>query len=177
MLVQLDKDTWEVSDTDRLEEVLANLSDRAEAQGRLVTELIVGNQPMTDRELVPQTLSKVASSYGSITAKSERMDSIVQHSEETGKKFGQQVRSQAQQVVEDFRQGKCVMQQLDQWFGQIADYLEWVQIQGSVCVPQSKESQDLSYWVNELLHARKNLDTVRITDMLEYEIIPRLPQE
>ena len=41
MLVQLDEETWEVSDTDRLEEVLANLSDRAEAQGRLVTQLIL----------------------------------------------------------------------------------------------------------------------------------------
>ena len=176
MLVQLDEDTWEVSDTDRLEEVLANLSDRAQAQGRLVTELTVGNQPMTDRELVPPTLSKVASSFGSIAAKSERMDRIVQHSGETAEKFGQQLRSQAQEVVEDFRQGRGVMRQLDQWFGQIADYLEWVQIQQSVSRGQPKELQDLSYWVNELVHARKDLDNVRITDMLEYEIIPRLPQ-
>jgi len=176
MLVQLDEETWEVSDTDRLEEVLANLSDRAQAQGRLVTELTVGNQPMTDRELVPPTLSKAASSFGSIAAKSERIDSIVQHSGETGKKFGQHLRSQVQQVVEDFRQGRGVMRQLDQWFGQIADYLEWVQIQQSVCGLPAKEPQDLAYWVNELLDARKNLDEVRIADMLEYEVIPRLPQ-
>ena len=50
MLVQLDEETWEVSDTDRLEEVLANLSDRAQAQGRLVTELTVGNRPMRSEE-------------------------------------------------------------------------------------------------------------------------------
>ena len=37
MLVQLDEEKWEVSDTVRLDEVLANLSDRAESQGRLVT--------------------------------------------------------------------------------------------------------------------------------------------
>ncbi len=177
MLVQLDEETWEVSDTDRLEEVLANLSDRAQAQGRLVTELTVGNQPMTDRELVPPTLSKVASSFGSIAAKSERMDSIVQHSGETGKKFGQLLRSRAQQLVEDFRQGRGVMRQLDQWFGQIADYLEWVEVQRSVSGLPSKEPQDLAYWVNELMNARKNLDDVRIADMLEYELIPRLPQQ
>jgi hypothetical protein len=176
MLVQLDEETWEISDTDRLDEVLANLSDRAEAQGRLVTELIVGNRPMTDRELVSPTLSKVASSFGSISAKSEPMASIVQHSAETGKKFGQHLRSQAQQTVEDFRQGRGVMRQLDQWFGQIADYLEWVHIQESVSREQPKELQDLSYWVNELMNARKNLDNVRIADMLEYEIIPMLPQ-
>ena len=176
MLVQLDEDTWEVSDTDRLEDVLAILSDRAHAQGRLVTELTVGNRPMTDRELVPPTLSKVASSFGSIAAKSEQIHSIIQHSGETAKKFGQQLRSQAQAAVKNFRQGRGVMRQLDQWFGQIADYLEWVQIQQSVSGGQPEESQDLSYWVNELVNARKNLDEVRIADMLEYELIPRLPQ-
>lgn len=176
MLVQLDEATWEVSDTDRLEEVLANLSDRAQAQGRLVTELTVGNRPMTDRELVPPTLSKMASSFGSIAAKSEEINNIIQHSSETGKSFGQELRSQAQDAVKSFRQGRGVIRQLDQWFGQIADYLEWVQIQESVSGRQPKESQDLSYWVNELVNARKNLDEVRIADLLEYEIIPRLPQ-
>ena len=176
MLVQLDEKTWEVSDTDRLEEVLADLSDRAQAQGRLVTQLVVGDQPMTDRELVPPTLAKVASTFGSIAAKSEQMDSILKNSEETARKFGLQIRVNAQQLVEDFRQGKSGLRQLDQWFGQIADYLEWVQIQESVSGSSSKEPQDLSHWVNELMNARKNMDDVRVADMLEYEIIPRLPQ-
>ena len=176
MLVQLDEATWEVSDTDRLEDVLANLSDRAHAQGRLVTELIVGNRPMTDHELVPPTLSKMVSSFGSIAAKSQQIHRIIQDSNETGKKFGQELRSQAQDAVKNFRQGRGVVRQLDQWFGQIADYLEWVQIQQAVGGGQSKESQDLSYWVNELINARKALDEVRIADMLEYEVIPRLPQ-
>ena len=176
MLVQLDEDSWEVSDTDRLEDVLANLSDRAHAQGRLVTELTVGNRSMTDRELVPPTLSKVASSFGSIAAKSEQIKSIIQQSSDTAKKFGQELRSQAQDAMKNFRQGRGVMRQLDQWFGQIADYLEWVQNQQSVSGGQPKEPQDLSYWVNELVNARKNLDEVRIADLLEYELIPRLPQ-
>ncbi len=176
MLVQLDEETWEVSDTIRLEEVLANLSDRAEAQGRLVTELLVGNQPMTDRELVPLTLAKTASSFGTIAAKSERMDNIVQHSQETGKKFGQQIRVDAQQLVEEFRQGKPVIQKLDQWFGRMADYLEWAQIQHSIQGASEKESPELAHWVNELMKAREDADEVRMTDMLEYEVIPRLPE-
>jgi len=176
MLVQLDEETWEVSDAVRLEEVLANLSDRAEAQGRLVTQLTVDNQPMTDRELVPPTLARVASSFGTITAKSEQMDSIIEHSGETGKKFGQQICLCAQQLVEDFRHGRGVMWQLDQWFGQMADYLEWVQIQQAIKGSQPKEQQDLSCWINELMKARENLDDVRMADMLEYEVIPRLPQ-
>ena len=176
MLVQLDEKTWEVSDTDRLEEVLADLSDRAQAQGRLVTQLMVGDQPMTDRELVPPTLAKVASTFGSISAKSERMDSILQNSDETAKKFGNQIRVEAQQLVQDFRQGKNGMRPMDQWFGQMADYLEWAQFQQSVSNAPSNEIQDLSYWVNELMNARKNLDEVRVADMLEYEVIPRLPE-
>lgn len=176
MLVQLDEKTWEVSDTDRLEEVLADLSDRAQAQGRLVTQLVVGDQPMTDRELVPQTLAKAANMFGRIAAKSERMDSILQNSEETARKFGHQIRMIAQQLVEDFRQGRSGIRSLDQWFGQIADYLEWAHIQQSVGGSSPKEPQDLSHWVNELMNARKNMDDVRVADMLEYEIIPRLPQ-
>ena len=176
MLVHLDEETWEVNDTVRLEEVLANLSDRAEAQGRLVTELLVGNRPMTDRELVPSTLSQMVSSFGSIEAKSERMENIVQQSCETANKFGQQLRIQAQRVVEGFRQGKGVLRSLDQWFGQMADYLEWVQIQQSVSGSAPKEPQELCHWVKELMDARQTADDVRIADMLEYEVIPRLPQ-
>ncbi len=175
MLVQLDEKTWEVSDTDCLEDVLADLSDRAQVEGRMVTQLVVGDQRMTDRELVPLTLTKVASTFGSISAKSERMDSILQNSGQTAKKFGCQLRMTAQQLVEAFRQGKKGMRQLDQWFGQIADYLEWIQNQQAVRGALPKESQDLSHWVNELMNARKNLDEVRVTDMLEYEVIPRLP--
>jgi hypothetical protein len=176
MLVQLDEETWEVNDTVCLEEVLANLSDRAQAQGRLVTQLLVGNRPMTARELVPPTLAKVASTFGSIAATSEQIESIVQDSEETGQKFGKQLRVEAQQMLADFRQGRGVMGKLDQWFGQIADYLEWVQIQQAVNGPHSKDTLGLSHWVNELMNARKSLDKVRMVDMLEYEVIPRLPE-
>ena len=156
MLVQLDEETWEMNDTVRLEEVLATISDRAQAQGRLVTELLVGNKPMTDRELVPLNLSKVASTFGTIVAKSKKMNNILQHSEETGKKFGQQIRSDAQQLVEELRQGKSVMQKLDQWFGKMADYLEWAQIQRTVSGSQQQEAKGLSYWVNELMNAGKH---------------------
>jgi hypothetical protein len=176
MLVQLDEEKWEVSDTAQLEEVLANLSDRAEAQGRLVTNLYVGNRPMTDRELVPRTLSQVASTFGTISAKSERMESLVRRSGETGKKFGQQLRADAQKVLEEFRQGRGGLLHLDQWFGRMADYLEWIQIQQSVVGSQPTQSQDLSHWVNELMLARQSIDEVRVADMLEYEVIPRLPQ-
>ena len=174
MQVQLDEDIWEVSDRAQLGEVLANLSDRAQAKGCLVTELKVGNQKMTDRELVPPTLAQVASSFGSIAAVSKRVETIVQYSKETGKKFGEQLRVQGQKFVDDFRQGHGKIRHLDQWFGQMADYLEWLQIHESVEIKKPEVPQDLSFWITELLNAREIEDEVRIADMLEYEVIPRL---
>jgi hypothetical protein len=174
MQVRLDEDIWEVNDSIQLGAILANLSDRAQAKGCLVTELMVGNRKMTDRELVPLTLVQVASSFGSISAVSQRLENIVQYSEETGKKFGQQLSLQGQKFVNDFRQGHGIFRQLDQWFGQMADYLEWLQIQESVGTEKSEFAHDLSYWVNELMNARENEDEVKIADMLEYELIPRL---
>ncbi len=174
MHVQLDEEIWEVGDRVQLGEVLANLSDRAQAKGCLVTELIVGNRKMTDRELVPPTLAQVASSFGSIAAVSKHVETIVQYSEKTGKQFGEQLRVQGQKFVDTFRQGHGNFHQLDQWFGQIADYLEWLQIHESVGLKKPETTQDLLFWVNELLNAREIEDEVRIADMLEYEVIPRL---
>ncbi len=174
MHVQLDEETWEVGDRVQLGEVLANLSDRAQAKGCLVTELIVGNRKMTDRELVPPTLAKLASSFGSIAAVSKQVETIVQYSEKTGQKFGVQLRDQGKKFVDSFRRGDGKYHQLDQWFGQIADYLEWLQVHESMGLKKSEVIHDLTFWIKELLNARENEDGVRIADMLEYEVIPCL---
>ena len=98
----------------------------------------------------------------------------MQYSEETGVKFGQQIRLKAQKLVDDFRQGHGFIRQLDQWFVPMADYLEWLQIHESMGTQKSEIVQDLVFWVNELLRAREIEDEVRIADILEYEVIPRL---
>jgi hypothetical protein len=174
MHVQLDEETWEVSDRVQLGEVLANLSDRAQAKGCLVTELRVGNRKMTDRELIPPTLAQVAGSFGSITAVSKRLETIVQYSEETGSRFGKQLSFQAQKCVDDFRQGHGNFFSLDQWFGQMADYLEWLQIYESLGNQRPEVARDMASWVSEIINARNKGDAVRIADILEYEVIPRL---
>ena len=176
MQVRLDEDIWEVNDSIQLGAILANLSDRAQAKGCLVTELKVGNREMTDRELIPPTLAQVASSFGSIAAISKSLESIVQYSEETGEKFGQQLCLQGQKFVDDFREGNGKFRHLDQWFGQMADYLEWLQIHESVGLEKPAVVPDLSFWVNELTNAREIEDEVRVADMLEYEVLPRLSQ-
>ncbi len=173
MQVQLDEEIWEMSDELRLEVVLANLSDRAQERGRLVTQLVVGEREMTDRDLIPVTLSQLAGTFGKIAAKSERLENIVQDSQQTACNFGQQLYHEAQRLMQEFRLGMGAMRLLDQWFGQMADYLEWLQIHQSVAAQESTE-QGLTHWVNELIAARNGEDSVRIADLLEYEIIPRL---
>jgi hypothetical protein len=174
MRVKLDEDIWEVSDSVQLGQVLADLSDRAQAKGCLVTELLVGNRKMTDRELVSPILAKMASSFGSIAAVSKRLENIVEYSQKTGDKFGQQVCLQGQSFVNKFRQGHGNFRELDQWFGQMADYLEWLQVHESVGLKKPKVLEELACWVNELMKAREIEDVVRIADMLEYEVLPRL---
>jgi hypothetical protein len=56
----------------------------------------------------------------------------------------------------------------------MADYLEWLQIHESVGHKKPEIAQDLSLWVKVLMNARENEDEVRIADMLEYEVLPRL---
>ncbi len=176
MQVQLDEEVWEMNDSLRLEEVLADVSDRAQAKGRLVTELKVGNQHMTDRELLPHTLAKLAGPFGSITAKSEQIERILHNSQETANDYRHQLKQQVQDLVGEYRRGQGMVQKLDSWFGQIADYLEWAQIRQAVkpLDSQRKEHQSLVYWVDELMMARKQGDNVKIADVLEYEILPLL---
>ena len=173
MRVTLDKDVWEIEDHVRLEDVLADLSDRAQARGRLVTKLTVGNRPMTDRELVPNTLSQPARDFAPIFAESESVETIVQKSEKTAQKFAQQINKAAQELVKNFRMGVPSLQPMDRWLGQMADYLEWGHISQSLGKQRGKASF-LQGWVEELLEARHSSDQVRIADILEYEIIPLL---
>ena len=59
---------------------------------------------------------------------------------------------------------------LDAWLGKLADYIELVE-SGRRTAPSSKA---LTPWVQELLEARAERDVVRLADLLEYELIPRL---
>ncbi len=173
MRVQLDHDMWEMEDTARLEEVLADISDRAQAKGRLVTTLHVANRTMTDRELVPQTLSQPAKLFDPIRALSERVETLVQQSEDTAKKFVQQINQEAQSIVEGFRAGNPSIVALDRWFGQMADYVEWGHIHDNLGLSGGYAS-NFKGWLEELMIARNGRDYVRVADILEYEIIPLL---
>ena len=106
MHVQLDEEMLEMSDSARLEEVLARISDTAEEKGRLVTKLMVGDQSFTDRDLVPSLLSQPARMFGMVVATSQTMQSIVDSGAESARKMGASLKSEGQHFVQSLRKGE-----------------------------------------------------------------------
>ena len=51
MHITLDEEQWQVSDESSLMEILATISDRAQAQHRMVTSLTIGGKAISDRDL------------------------------------------------------------------------------------------------------------------------------
>jgi hypothetical protein len=174
MHVQLDEEVWEMADSARLEEVLARISDRAHANARLVTHLMVGERSFTDRDLLPTVLSQPAGVFGKVVAKSQRIQAVLQDGEPIAKKFAGSLQSKGKYLVRSLRAGETPFRQIDEWFGQLADFVEWAELAHSSRLPHSSE-ESLTGWINQVLEARNHTDTVRLADILEYEVLPRLP--
>jgi hypothetical protein len=86
-------------------------------------------------------------------------------------RFSSTLRAQAQGFLTPLRMNGIIPSSLDRWFGQLADYMELLQVAG----PGSQaDLQALSPWIQDLLDARSIQDPVRIADILEFEILPRL---
>ncbi|GJL62321.1 MAG: hypothetical protein NPIRA04_09750 [Nitrospirales bacterium] len=174
MQVQLDEEVWEMSDTVRLEEVIARVSDMAHDRGCLVTNLTVGSRSYTDRDLVPSVLSQVAGPLGNVVATSQPLQSIVASGVASAQEYGRSLQADGDQLVQAFRRGEKRFRQLDEWFGRLADYVEWVELTRTVESTVVK-SDSMVNWLQEVLDARERTDIVGLADLLEFEIMPRLP--
>ena len=62
---------------------------------------------------------------------------------------------------------------LDGWLGRLADYVEAAEQDRRRT--SMEESNSLVPWIAELLETRARKDHVRMVDLLEYELLPRLP--
>ena len=174
MQVQLDEEVWEMADTVKLEEVIVRVSDAAHARGCLVTNLMVGQRSFTDRDLVPAVLSQEAGPMGNVRATSQPLQSVVEGGAQSAQKFGAGLKADAGNLVRAFRCGEKRFRQLDDWFGRLADYVEWAEIAKTVGTSHSS-SDSMVNWLQEIIGARERGDTVGIADLLEFEIVPRLP--
>ncbi|TKB92018.1 MAG: hypothetical protein E8D41_09050 [Nitrospira sp.] len=173
MRITLDQDQWDVSDDQLVGEVLAQVSDRAHARHRLVTSLKLGGRLITDRDLQPMLLGMLLKEVGSIDACSQDIPQIMTNATPTITRFSSTLKAEAQGFLTPLRMNGIIPSALDRWFGQLADYMELLQVAG----PSSQAGDDLqalSPWIQDLLDARSIQDPVRIADILEFEILPRL---
>jgi len=168
MQVTLDQEQWEVGSDRTLGEVLAEVSERAHRNARIVTSLVVDQRRITDRDLDAAFLAERVSRFGALTACSQSQAEIVRSAQASISRYVEEIRREGNGLVDGFRAGTGSFPSLDRWLGQLADYIE-VAESGS-----SGKGGELPRFVQALLNARMGGDPVLIADVLEYEILPRL---
>lgn len=173
MRITLDHDQWDVSDDQRVSEALAQVSDRAHARRRLVTSLKLGGRSITDRDLQPLLLGKRLEEVGPIDACSQDMPEIMANAAPAIARFASTLNTEAQGFLVPLRTSGTIPSALDQWFGKLADYMELLQGAGQD-VQADNGSRILFSWVQGLLDARSIQDSVRLADILEFEVLPYL---
>lgn len=170
MHVTLDQEQWDVVKQSTLGEVLADITEKAHARARLITSLTVDQRPITDRDLDPAFLGESSSRYSRIQASSRSMDDVMQEAQNAIRRYATLLRNEARGLATRFRLGEESTAALDAWLGQLADYIEYIESSPAASAP----SRELPVWVRELLQARADRDLVRLADVLEYELMPRL---
>lgn len=173
MRITLDHDEWDASDDQPVGEVLTQVSDRAYARHRLVTSLRLGGRSITDRDIQPMLLNKLLKEVGPIEASSQDIPEIIKNAAPAITRFASTLNAEAQGFLTPLRTSGIIPSALDRWFGQLADYVELLQAPGQ-SGPAGSDLRALSSWIQELLDARSIHDPVRLADILEFEVLPRL---
>lgn len=173
MQIMLDQDHWEVKAPLTMEHVLTEVSERAHARARIVTKLQLDQRTITDRDLDPAFLAESVVRFRQLTAVSQPMPELIQAAEGSIRKYGETLRTEGAALLSPLRFGPWPLSALDAWLGQLADYIEFVD-STSATMETGTGGSDVAPWVQQLLEARAARDLVRIADLLEYEIFPRL---
>ncbi|HEU4685405.1 MAG TPA: hypothetical protein VFS39_12950 [Nitrospira sp.] len=173
MQVTLDSEHWTVGDDLSLLEVLAQVSDKARGRGRIVTELKIGGRIHTDRDLIPSLLARKGKDAGSVEAVSSTTADLLSGAKDAVSQYGAQLKAEGGRITQVLRTGALALSDLDQWLGQLADYMEITERGAAHRIP-GFHSAGLSAWVEHLMDARTHRDCVRMADLLEYELLPRL---
>lgn len=173
MHITLDQDHWEVGAPLTMEDVLTEVSERAHARARIVTTLQLDHRTITDRDLDSAFLAEPAMRFQRLTALSQPMPELMRAAEGSIRKFTETLRADGTALISKLRFGPSPLSPLDAWMGRLADYLEFVD-QASVAMRAGTGASALAPWVQQFLEARAAQDMVRLADLLEYEILPRL---
>lgn len=173
MRVTLDQDQWDIGTAATIGEVLADVSDRAQAKSRIVTSLQLDDRAISDRDLDVGFLREPAEKYSTLTAVSISKQEIVRSARHSAERYAQVLHEEGKSLAGSFRSGQCQVTRLDLWLGKLADYLELTEGIGTT-FNGGREAKPFSAWVRDLLDARAGQDIVMMADLLEYEILPRL---
>ena len=173
MQVMLDDEQWTVKDDVSLMEILAQVSDKAHARHRVITSLQLGSRQLTDRDLTGAMLAQAGAGMGPVRACTLSVDQVMKGADGTMARFAGLLKADGVGLVHAVRTGGIPAAALDAWLGRLADYLECVETQRSHRVSDSAES--LMPWVSRLLEARIAEDWLALADLVEYEIVTRLP--
>ena len=122
MHITLDEEQWQVSDESSLMEILATISDRAQAQHRIVTSLTIGGKAISDRDLAPGFLNQSGKNLGAVQAISKSLHSIITEAKHAIDGFAAQLRTDGQSLLTSLRSGSGHVGSIDTWLGRLADY-------------------------------------------------------
>lgn len=173
MRVTLDQDQWDIGAAATIGEVLAEVSDRAQAKSRIVTSVQLDDRAITDRDLDVLFLGESAKKYSALTAVSLSRQELARSARHSAERYAQVLHEEGRSLAGSFRAGPFQIAKLDLWLGKLADYLELVEGTGTAFIG-GRDTKPLSPWVRDLLDARSAQDIVMMADLLEYEILPRL---
>lgn len=173
MQIMLDQEQWEVDAPLTMEQVLTEVSERAHARTRIITRLQLDQRTITDRDLDPVFLAESVVRFRQLTAVSQPMPELIRAAEGSIRKYAETLRTEGTALLSTLRFRPWPLSGLDAWLGQLADYLEFVD-GTSATMEAGTGGSALAPWVQQLLEARAARDLVRVADLLEYEILPRL---
>lgn len=175
MHITLDEEQWQLPDETSVMEVLAAISDKARAQNRIVTSLTIGGKAINDRDLTPAFLNQTMKSLGGVQAASKSFHCIITEAKQAISRFAAQLQSDGHGLLIGLRSGTGQVGSIDAWFGRLADYTEMLEAGANQGV-EGLTPGPLLPWIQELLGARTSADPIRVADLLEYELLPRLTE-
>jgi hypothetical protein len=173
MQITLDQDHWEADAPLTMEHALTEVSERAHARARIVTKLQLDHRTITDRDLDPAFLAESVACFRQLTAVSQPMPELIQAAEGSMRKYADTLRADGMALISPLRFEPLPLSALDAWLGRLADYFEFIE-GASATVQTGTGTSILAPWIQQLLEARAAGDLVRLADLLEYEILPRL---
>jgi len=173
MNIRLDGEQWQAEGATTLGDIFADLSERAHARSRIVTTVMLDSRRITDRDLDPHLLQQSSASYRQLVATSATQQEILHSAHGAIERYRNLVVAEGTSLANQFRMGIQDLSSFDVWLGKVADAVEIIE-NGQKQPGTKSPGQAIAGWVEELLAARHMHDTVRMADLLEYEILPRI---